>query len=163
MNKVVAYLSFTLIMMTSLLNTCSAEVFKYTDQSGQTHYVDKLEKVPVTYRDQAAKAISLPPITKVKTLPLKYEERSEPYSPAARVKQPTIEIFVTSWCGYCRKLEQYLESKKLKFSKYDIEHNSRGKSIYNELGGGGVPITRINNRKIVHGFDQAELENALNN
>lgn len=71
-----------------------------------------------------------------------------------------VTILVTSWCPYCQKLENYLKSKKIRFTRYDIENDTRGKSIHEKLGGGGVPVTLIGST-VVRGFDIEALESAL--
>jgi len=71
-----------------------------------------------------------------------------------------VEIFVTSWCPYCRALEGYLKSKGVPFRRYDIEHDSAGMVKYERLGGGGVPIATIG-ATIIRGFDPVALDRAL--
>lgn len=72
-----------------------------------------------------------------------------------------VEILVTSWCPYCRALEKFLGNHRIPFTRYDIEHDSRGIELYQFLGGGGVPITRIDKRTIIRGFVEQELKEAL--
>jgi len=85
-------------------------------------------------------------------------------SPLARLvekKQHTVEIFVTSWCPYCRELENFLVKHQIPFTRYDVEHDAKGMTLYQEMGAGGVPITRIDRTKILRGFSIEALEEAL--
>ncbi len=63
-----------------------------------------------------------------------------------------VEIFVTSWCGYCKKLEKFLMDRNIPYTKYDIESNARAAEAYQSMGGTGVPVTRIGS-DIVYGYD----------
>lgn len=62
-----------------------------------------------------------------------------------------VEVFVTSWCPYCKKLEALLQSQNIPYTRYDIEADSKGERLYRSLGGGGVPIVRIGSF-VVRGF-----------
>ncbi|MRR58966.1 MAG: hypothetical protein EG824_12250, partial [Deltaproteobacteria bacterium] len=53
---------------------------------------------------------------------------------------PTVEIFVTSWCGYCRMMEKALDKKGVAYTTFDIEKDDRAAQIYRDLGGRGVPL-----------------------
>lgn len=85
-------------------------------------------------------------------------------APAARaeigpVKEP-VEIFVTSWCPYCARLEQFLNTQKVEFVRYDIERDLNGFAKHQQLGGGGVPVIRVGTQ-VFRGFDEAELSDYL--
>jgi glutaredoxin len=63
-----------------------------------------------------------------------------------------IEVFVTSWCGYCRKMLGFLREKGIPFTVHDIEKDSNAAQAYRELGGNGVPVLRIGSH-VVHGYN----------
>ena len=69
-----------------------------------------------------------------------------------RPRQPKVEIFVTSWCRYCRALESFLKGHNVAFTKYDIEKDPKARERHSDLGGGGVPVVLINSKEITHGF-----------
>lgn len=71
---------------------------------------------------------------------------------AAPASSKTVELFVTSWCGYCKKMERFLNDRDIPFTKYDIETNERAAEAYHSMGGTGVPVTRIGS-DIVYGYD----------
>ena len=78
----------------------------------------------------------------------------------AAEKSPKVEIFVTAWCPYCRHLESFLKENGIEYTRYDIEKDERGARIYEEIGGAGVPVSRIG-KKIVHGYDPDAIQTAL--
>ncbi len=81
-----------------------------------------------------------------------------PYSP--RESRMWVEIFITSWCPYCRKLEQFLKAEHIPYRRYDIEANPQAKRVYDQFGIPGVPVIRIGS-KLISGFDQTAILNAL--
>jgi glutaredoxin len=120
-----------------------ADMHRYTDDSGRTHIVDSLEKIPEKYRKRV-------------------KSTQTPASPArARPAiAPRVEIFVTSWCGYCRKLESFLKSKKIRYSRYDIEKSSSARKRYEGLGGMGVPVVKIGS-DVIRGYSPEAILRAL--
>ena len=54
-----------------------------------------------------------------------------------------VEIFVTSWCPYCRKLEAFLKQSQIEYTRYDVEKDEKGARLFEDLGGEGVPLVRV--------------------
>ena len=149
--------SFTALTF-AVLNPVRAEVVQFVDGAGKSHFVDSPEKVPDAYRDQLKNQRALPAISRAAPGREKLFER-EHYANSAAGKK--VEVFVTSWCPYCKKLEEYLQAQHVQYTKYDIERDAKGKLIHDQLGGGGVPVVRIGEKQVVHGFDQQALGKAL--
>ena len=80
--------------------------------------------------------------------------RSE-YSPAASI--PKVEVFVTEWCGYCRRLESFLKQKKIIYQRFDIERSRYGKQVYERHGKGGVPLVIIESEHVVRGYQPGRI------
>jgi glutaredoxin-like YruB-family protein len=89
-------------------------------------------------------------------LSLPLPSRAVPYK-----SPPKVEIYVTSWCPYCRALEKFLKAQNVNYTKYDIEKDSQGMKQHARLGGGGVPVTVINSKQVIRGFEPSELYRAL--
>ncbi len=65
-----------------------------------------------------------------------------------------VELFSTSWCGYCKLAKQYLSSHGIPFQEYDVEKDPSAAARARRLGWtGGVPFAMING-KPVSGFSQ---------
>jgi glutaredoxin-like YruB-family protein len=74
----------------------------------------------------------------------------------------TVELYVTDWCGYCKKALAYVRKNNIKYVAYDIEKDAAAKQRYKEMGGHGVPFIVIGKNKM-SGYSQENLEYYLNN
>lgn len=137
-----------------------ADVLRYTDSAGKTHYVDSVEKVPDAYRSQLENAKPLPSISTVDSpnRPAYYEQTFTP--PTTKRSRKQVEVYVTSWCRYCRQLEAFLNEKRIRYARYDIEQDLEAKQRYDEYGGNGVPFTRIGDSSIA-GYSPDGIMKAL--
>ena len=77
-------------------------------------------------------------------------------------REAEVELYVTSWCPYCKKASEFFRSRGIHFKEYDIEKDKRAarrkKGLTKE---NGVPFAIINGHQI-HGFKRAAYERALN-
>ncbi len=71
-----------------------------------------------------------------------------------------VEVFVTSWCPYCTKLQKFLKAKGIRYTAYDIETDTSARKRYNELGVRGVPVTRIGSL-IIQGYNPDAVLKAI--
>ena len=76
-------------------------------------------------------------------------------------REPEVELYVTSWCPYCKKASDFFRSRRIPFTEYDIEKDKsaarRKKRLTRETG---VPFAVING-KAIQGFKRAAYERAL--
>ena len=82
------------------------------------------------------------------------------FSSQALAEDKKVEVFVTSWCPYCAKLEGFLKSHKIDYKRYDVEHDADGGQIFMDLGGEGVPMARVGST-VIRGYDPESLVTAL--
>ncbi len=125
------------------------ELYKWTDDQGKVHYGDtppdnaRLEKI-------TGKVSSF---TSVSLEPLKLEAKSS--APQGTAK--SVVMYSTSWCGYCKQAARYFRRKGIAFTEYDIEKSAKGARDFRKLGGRGVPVILIGNRRM-NGFEQKTFE-----
>jgi glutaredoxin-like YruB-family protein len=74
----------------------------------------------------------------------------------------TVEIYVTDWCGYCKKALAYMKSHNIRYVAYDIEKDEAAMQRHKDLGGRGVPLIIIGSNKM-SGFSAENLEYYLDN
>jgi glutaredoxin len=138
----------------------AAELVTYTDEAGRTHYVEGLDRVPDRFRGTANTAPKLGQITKSPHVLYKTAAEKVPGKHGASAGHATkkVEVFVTSWCPYCKKLEAHLQSRNIPYKRYDVEKDEAGADIFRSLGlGGGVPVTRVGN-VVIEGFQPEKIE-----
>ena len=149
-----------------------AEMYKWVDEKGVIHFQD--------YRPS-----NLRPSTKLEILTKEQLEFNNyvkspkesayksPYSSSAidgekkGSKKPEydrnqkVELYSTTWCGYCNKARAFFNSRGIEFKEYDVEKDKNAARRHRKLNRrGGVPVVVINGKKII-GFSKASYENAL--
>lgn len=78
-----------------------------------------------------------------------------------KTPKPQIELYVTSWCPYCKMAEAYLDKQGVDYQKYDVEKDKEAaRRMYRLAGGGGIPFAVINGVAI-KGWVEEAYANAL--
>ena len=74
---------------------------------------------------------------------------------------PQVELYVTSWCSYCKEAEKFFRAQGIPYAIYDIEKDSSAAQRKEQLDSGkGVPLAVINGQ-LIHGFSEAAYREAL--
>lgn len=75
-----------------------------------------------------------------------------------------VDIYVTSWCPYCKRAIAYLNAKGVKYNEYDIENDSNAAARKKALAPNynGIPLAVIYGKTIM-GFSEAKYAAALEN
>lgn len=175
-------LLMALIFILAVSGLATAEMYKYVDENGVVHYQDyppsnvgpdaKIKTLP-TYKSKPV----VPDISKKdnsKTVSEKIDEskskeqelpqkKKKKSSKKNDYKNAKVELYVTSWCKYCKKAASYFRSKGVPFTEYDIEKDKAAARRKNKLSPKkGVPFAVVNGRKI-YGFAPKAYEHALKN
>lgn len=88
---------------------------------------------------------------------------NETQGDAVAVNTPTVEIYETSWCVYCKKAKNFFRSRGIDFVTYDIEKDPQAARRMRSLTKRrAVPFVVINGQGI-SGYAVAEYERALQN
>jgi glutaredoxin 3 len=76
-------------------------------------------------------------------------------------RQPTVVVFTTPTCSWCRVVKQHLKKHNIRFKEIDITRDERAaRDIVRRTGQQGVPVTLIRNRPVV-GFKKEEINRLL--
>jgi glutaredoxin len=136
----------------------SAEIYKYVDADGKIHFTDTQPA------GEASEQVDLLPINSAGGGKLKSTAKSSSATEtrvASANKYPKVELFVTSWCGYCKKAEAYLRKRGIPFTVYDIEKDLQAARRKNSLASRkGVPFALIGDQKLI-GFSEVYYDRAL--
>ncbi|HEX9022925.1 MAG TPA: glutaredoxin domain-containing protein [Geobacteraceae bacterium] len=90
--------------------------------------------------------------------PVRLAQEDSAGKPGIFTSGKKVEVFMTSWCGYCRKMISFLKEKGIPYTAYDIENDSAAMETYRSLGVRGVPVVRVGSH-IVRGYDPDAVSN----
>lgn len=66
-------------------------------------------------------------------------------------------MYSAAWCGVCKKAKRYFAEQGIDYEEIDVEKSSQGKAAFKKLGGKGVPIILVGDRRM-NGFSEAGFE-----
>jgi glutaredoxin len=150
------------IALSFACSSVGAEMYQWVDESGAVTFKDtpppaatkKRSKIKV-YKDSDFDPAPPPQqVPATRTFKSTFTAPAPAPAPKKERFSGTVEMYVTDWCGYCKKAESYVT--------YNIEKDSAAKRRHKELGGRGVPLIIIGSNKM-SGFSAENLEYYLNN
>jgi glutaredoxin len=71
-----------------------------------------------------------------------------------------VVMYSTSHCPACKVAKQYLTQKGIPYQEIDVETSREGQEAFQRLGGTGVPLIVVGEKKMT-GFNSQELERML--
>ena len=153
----------------------SAEIYKWVDKSGVTHYSDSPTEITAESDEDEVEEIQTPESAPEDTPQLPDETPRNTQSPdssdnpdetqedVVALTSPSVEIYETSWCGYCKKAKDFFRSRGIDFVTYDIDRDQQARSRMQSLTSRmAVPYVVINGQGI-QGYSVAAYEQALQN
>ncbi len=76
-------------------------------------------------------------------------------------KKPSVIIYTTTWCPWCKKVKEFLSANKIAFEERDVENDRKwADEMIKKSGQTGTPVLDIKGTVIV-GFDEPEIRKAL--
>lgn len=73
----------------------------------------------------------------------------------------SVTVYSTPTCGYCVKVKEYLKSKNVQYTEYNVAADmSKAEEMVKKSGQMGVPVLDING-KIIIGFNRPEIDRAI--
>jgi glutaredoxin-like YruB-family protein len=107
-----------------------------------------------------------PPTSETRTITLNpdfFKPLDEGRSNRVSVNAPTVEIYETNWCGYCKKAKEFFRSRGIKFKSYNIENDAAAaRRMMTLTRRRAVPFVVINGQPI-QGYSEQAYEQALRN
>ena len=74
--------------------------------------------------------------------------------------KPDVIMLGAWWCTYCYQAKRYFQKNDIHYCEYDMENTEEGRRLYQENGGGAVPILLIGEYQL-SGFSEQQIEAAL--
>lgn len=138
--------------MLILATAAAADVYKWTDERGKTHYGDRPPEEAQAQRVE----IRIPSYDgPVQVQDWRAILLRKPTAAAADVAGVT--MYSTSWCPHCKRARAYFAEKGIRFTEIDVEKSESGRRDYEALGGKGVPVILVGDR-MMRGFSPAGFE-----
>lgn len=135
-----------LLLILSLLTPARAEMFTWTDKSGITHFSSEAPKSAADKKK--AKRFK----TRDGSSSRSRKDSAAPAAPVVASKPAAskhkVELYTTSWCGYCAAARAYLAENNIPYQDYDIEADAEAAARYKSYGGRGVPVARIDGQTV---------------
>lgn len=167
MNRLTSYAALLLLLLI-MFGTATAGIYRWVDKKGVTHFSDNPPQ-----KSKSEEAVEVLPTPRLR---YQYEENYKskynnpessteahiPRSEEVRTRREhKVELYVTSWCGYCKKARKFFNSRRIPFKEYDIEKDRLAAARKKKLDARrGVPFAVINGQGI-HGYIPAAYESAL--
>ena len=164
---------FVFLTVITLLCSVSAvgEIYKWTDANGVVHFQDKPPEniAPATKLERMADTVygngaGSGAETEGRN-PASTGNGPPALAPAKAVANRTakVEVYLTSWCPWCKKTVEFFQSRGIKVQSYDIEKDSSAARRKDRLDPRkGVPTTVVNGQ-VIHGYAPGVFEKALKN
>ena len=176
-----AFLALVLVIRTS-----SAEIYRWVDEKGVVHFSDSptqhVSETSIKENISSEKPDpnpeenissekpdpnpedNSPPTTETHTITLNsdfFKALDEGRPNRASVNAPTVEIYETNWCGYCKKAKEFFRSRGIKFKSYNIENDeAAARRMMTLTRRKAVPFVVINGHPI-QGYSEHAYEQAL--
>jgi glutaredoxin len=152
----------------------AAAIYKWVDANGVVTFRDtpppdagKVQKLEVrqdtavSAKPESAKTDNIPAGENAALEGKPADAAPEVTPKTTAITEAQVELYTTSWCPYCKKAAEFLRSKGIAFTEYDIEKDAEAAARKNALDRQkGVPFALINGNP-VHGFSEALYLRAL--
>ena len=73
----------------------------------------------------------------------------------------TVKIYTTTTCPYCKMAKEFFKNNNVKYEEINVENDEKAaEEMIEKSGQMGVPVIDVNG-KIIVGFDEPALREAL--
>ncbi len=77
-------------------------------------------------------------------------------------KNHVVEVFSAVWWPWCTKVKDFLTQNKVEFIERDVDADpSYAERLVEASGQRGIPVTIIDEKTVIVGYNVAELKRAL--
>jgi len=144
-----------LLMAVLLALTASAvqsqTIYRWVDDKGRVQYS---EKPPAGASSRAVEQRVTSVGSQGKS------EKPQEMKPRTMAQKPSVTMYMTDWCPYCRQASAYFRRNGVPFAELDIEKNAAANAEYRRLGGRGVPLILVGEQRM-SGFSEPRMTQML--
>lgn len=136
-----------------LAAAASAQVYKWTDPSGKTHYGDRPPE-DAKKQELAIRVRSYDGPVTVTDWAAILRRKAPASAPRA---SSGITMYMTEWCPHCKNARSYFKAKGIAYTEINVDTSEAGRKEYKALGGNGVPLILVGD-KMMSGFSAESFE-----
>lgn len=70
----------------------------------------------------------------------------------------SVVLYSTTWCGYCKKAINYMDTRNIPYINKDIESSADNKTEYQKIGGTGPVPYIVFGDKVMKGFSEGNFD-----
>lgn len=130
----------------------SGEVYRWVDEAGTVHFGDRPPQTAQSQRiEMAVPSLDAPPVAE--QLDRFLQARTD--APTAR-QADAVTIYTTQGCPHCERAKSYFADHGIAYTEYDIDVSRAARQEFLRLGGIGVPLIMVGDKKL-HGFSAARF------
>ena len=165
--KKIAFMSFVLLCSALCCAPVWAELYQYTDRNGNIVFTDKppaganarekqLRDDGINWSSQREADHSRSDRVADPGGKMPEEQRKADYS---AVK---VELYMTDWCGYCKKAREYVRTMGASLVEYNIDRDPDKKDEMRKKSGGSsnVPLIDVHGT-IIRGYNPTAIKAAV--
>jgi glutaredoxin len=132
----------------------NAEIYQWTDADGKSHFSASKPAQPASLESRKDLEVKSP-------RPAPVNDKVD-VDNKAQATAPQVDLYVTSWCPYCKKAMAFLRKNNIAFNSYDIEQDPEAAARKKDIDPGysGIPLAVINGTAI-RGFSESSYQQAL--
>lgn len=149
----------TLILLLSFcMSPASAEIYKWKDKDGNIVYSD----FAPTGVDVQKKKFREDRIERQETKESSHKPESNALKEDGPCSDVNVIMYMTSWCGYCKKAKAYINSLGVRLTEYDVDKDrSKNSEMLHKSGGAkGVPLIDVEG-VIIEGYVPDAIRTAV--
>jgi glutaredoxin len=150
-----------LVLLSLSSFSLSAEVYKWTDESGRTHFSDQ---PPLNQLSESIDLGEISTYTSAKIIENDVQANEnnntvteKKYSAKKYSGRKKVVMYSAAWCGICTKAKKYFRKNKIAYKEYDIDTSKKGRRDFKKLKASGVPVILVGKKRL-NGFDIKKFE-----
>lgn len=157
--KRIVILFLLILFLTPISFADSAEIYKWRDKDGNIVFSDS---PPPPGVDAEIKKFREDSVERPKTKEGPPGPKSGSVKERKAYRDINVIMYMTSWCGYCRKARQYIRSLDVNLTEYDVEkdRSKREEFLQKSGGAGGVPLIDVEGI-IIKGYSPGAIKAAV--
>ena len=157
-------LMITILLLSLFLSlpylAISAEIYKWKDKDGNIVFSDT--PPPPGVEEVDIKKFKEDTIESPKTKGDTPRTKSESFMEKRSYGNINVVMYMTSWCPYCAKAREYIQSLNVSLTEYDVEKDkSKREEMLRKSGGSrGVPLIDVEGI-VIKGYSPSAIKEAV--